>query len=57
MGFGQQQANGAAQDQKAVLQQRESFLERQLDRIKRQLVRLAGEQPSRVVPPSGPPGA
>jgi hypothetical protein len=57
MGFGQQQANGAAQDQKAVLQQRENFLERQLDRIKRQLSRLAGEQPSRVVPPSGPPGA
>jgi hypothetical protein len=46
MRFGQQQANVAAPDQKAVLEQQASFLEIQLDRVKRQLSGLGGEQPS-----------
>lgn len=41
MGLCQQRANAAAPDQKAA------FLERQLDRIKRQLAGLGGGQPSK----------
>ena len=47
MGLCQQRANGAAPDQKAVLEAQGSFLERQLDRIKRQLSGLGGGQPSK----------
>jgi hypothetical protein len=46
-GFGRQQANGAAQDPKTALAQQAGFLERQLDRIKRQLSGLGGGQPSK----------
>jgi hypothetical protein len=46
-GFCQQRANGAASDQKAVLEQQATFIERQLDRIKQQLSSLGGEQPSK----------
>ena len=46
-GFCQQQAHAAAPDRKAVLEQQASFLERQLDRIKRQLSGLSGGQPSK----------
>ena len=41
MGLGQQQAR------KAVLGEQASFMERQLDRIKKQLSGLIGEQPSK----------
>jgi hypothetical protein len=40
-------ANGPSRDQKAVLGKKASFMERQLDRIKRPLSGLAGEQPSK----------
>jgi hypothetical protein len=47
MGFCQQRANGAAPDQKAVLEQQATFMERQLGRVKRQLSGLGGGQPSK----------
>lgn len=46
-GFGQQQALGAGQDRKAVLEEQAGFLERQLERVKRQLSGLGGEPPSK----------
>jgi hypothetical protein len=38
---------GPQQDPKAVLGEQASFMERQLDRIKKQLSGLIGEQPSK----------
>jgi hypothetical protein len=46
MGFCQQRASGTAPE-KAVGEQQATFLERQLDRIKRQLSGLGGGQPSK----------
>jgi hypothetical protein len=46
-GFCQQRANGAAPDQKAVLEQQATLIERQLDRIKQRLSSRGGEQPSK----------
>jgi hypothetical protein len=47
MGFRQQQRNVAVPDQKAVLEQQATSMERQLDRIKQQLSSLGTDHASR----------
>jgi hypothetical protein len=47
VGLGQRQANVAAPDRKAALEQQAGFMERQLDRIKQQLSSLGTDHASR----------